>query len=389
MRSLPDKLKEKITSRKADNALRELVIQEGKTDFASNDYLGFARDPDHFNTIGNYLHKSRIEQTGSTGSRLLSGNNSLFEITEKYIADFHKSGAALIFNSGYDANLGFFSAVPQREDLIIYDEYSHASIRDGIAMSKAKAFKFRHNDQEDLKTIIHRHKNRGLNHSGIIYVITESVFSMDGDSPDLISLANICLQEDCLLVVDEAHAIGIFGENGRGLIDDLKLNEKVFARIVTFGKSLGCHGAAVLGSPQLKKYLVNFARSFIYTTALSPHAVASIYQGYKLLSSEEGTKRMTGLSGKIEIFKKSLKANRLEKYFIHSDSAIHCCLIQGNNRVKSISDILQNENFDVRPILSPTVPEDTERLRFCLHAFNTADEIESVLKLLAKSLNML
>lgn len=180
--------------------------------------------------------------------------------------------------------LVFFQPSP-KEDLILYDALVHASIRDGIKMSNATAYKFHHNDLEDLRVKISR--KRALEDAAEIYIITESVFSMDGDHPDLVALAELAQEYACFLIVDEAHAIGVFGENGQGLVQDLKLQDKLFARIITFGKALGCHGAAILGSNALRDYLINFSRSFIYTTALPPHSVACISESYKALQVSE------------------------------------------------------------------------------------------------------
>jgi 8-amino-7-oxononanoate synthase len=203
---------------------------------------------------------------------------------------------------------------------------------------------------------------------------------MDGDSPDLKKMVEISKTYNAFLVVDEAHAMGVFGKRGVGLIKDLELENDVFARIVTFGKAMGCHGAAVLGSHTLKQYLINFSRSFIYTTALSPHTLATIHSAYNELVT---TNSIQILHQNIEFFKTEIIKNKLQDYFIESDSSIHCCIIPGNEKVKTISQKLQKHNFDVKPILSPTVPKEQERLRFCLHSYNTNEEISEVLKLLA------
>ena len=191
MRELPGKLREKLDKRKEVNALRRLADQSGLVDFVSNDYLGFAKSESLYEESGKFLDSKFIQSSGSSGSRLLSGNHPIFDQTEKKIAEYHGSDAALIFNSGYDANLGFFSSVPLRGDLILYDEFAHASIRDGISMSRAKSYKFKHNDLQQLQDLIDRHKTQIADQEGIIYVVTESVFSMDGDSPDLKIISRI------------------------------------------------------------------------------------------------------------------------------------------------------------------------------------------------------
>ncbi|GAA3566896.1 aminotransferase class I/II-fold pyridoxal phosphate-dependent enzyme [Snuella lapsa] len=376
----PKKLQQKLEGRKAVNALRKLGSQNNLIDFSSNDYLGFSKNETIFKATHDFLIGHRISQNGATGSRLLSGNHPLYSVVESVLCNFHKSEAALIFNSGYDANVGFFSCVPQKDDIILYDEYIHASIRDGITMSLAKSYKFKHNDIEALENMMLRHSKPVSESHQNIYIVTESVFSMDGDSPDLIRLSEICKKNNAYLIVDEAHAIGSLGKHGVGLIQDLKLESQVFARLITFGKALGCHGAAILGSDNLKQYLINFSRSFIYTTALPPHSLATINAAYnELISTQNGVL----LKRNIIHFKSEITKNNLQHLFIISNSSIQCCIISGNERVKSIAKKLREFHFDVKPILSPTVPKGQERLRFCLHSYNSTKEISDVLQQLA------
>jgi 8-amino-7-oxononanoate synthase len=371
---LPENLIQKLVLRKQNNALRQLPDTSASIDFTSNDYVGFSNSAVIFNKSHQYLLDTNCNKNGATGSRLISGNHALYKSTETFIAQFHDSESALIFNSGYDANLGFFSAVPQRNDIILYDELSHASIRDGILMSNAKSYKFNHNDFEDLEQQIVKHKN------AIIYIVTESVFSMDGDCPNLEELVVLSEKYNCYLVIDEAHALGVFGEKGEGLVQFLGLHNRVFARVMTFGKGLGCHGAAVLGSEELKEYLVNFARSFIYTTGLSPHSVATIFIAYQQLEIEKET--IEKLRQNIVYFNQQKKLLGLQPMFVRSKSAIQSAIIPGNENVKTVAIKMQDKGFDVKAILSPTVPEGQERLRFCLHSYNSEEDINQVLELL-------
>ncbi|WP_299128548.1 pyridoxal phosphate-dependent aminotransferase family protein [uncultured Winogradskyella sp.] len=370
---LPKKLHKKLEERKANNAFRRLGSNSNLIDFSSNDYLGFSKSETIFNKAHDYIIDNNLKQNGATGSRLLSGNHKLYDIAEAKIARTHNTEAALVFNSGYDANLGFFSSVPQRGDIILYDEFCHASIRDGIRMSDAKSYKFRHNDLEDLDEMLKRVQYDNED----IFIVTESVFSMDGDSPDLKTLIETSKTYNARLIIDEAHALGIFDE---GLVQQLGLENDAFARIITFGKALGCHGAAILSSKDLKDYLINFSRSFIYTTALPQHSLATILMAYKAL---EKTNQAQLLSENIQFFISEVKRLNLQKIFINSTSAIHCCIITGNDNLKAIAKQLQDKGFDVKPILSPTVPKGKERLRFCLHSYNSKKEISEVLSLLA------
>ncbi|CAM3575942.1 8-amino-7-oxononanoate synthase [Flavobacterium saliperosum S13] len=375
MKHFPKSLANKLNQRIQSHSLRKLSEQNELIDFSSNDYLGFAKSDLIFDATHRFLSDRNIKTNGATGSRLLSGNHVLYAETEAFIAEFHQSESALIFNSGYDANVGFFSSVPQRSDVILYDELSHASIRDGIQLSNAKSYKFEHNDFEALEKLIVRFKTD----TSEIYVVTESVFSMDGDCPNMEELVALCEKHQCLLVLDEAHALGVFGKKGEGLVQSLSLQDKVFARIMTFGKGLGCHGAAILGSQELKNYLVNFARSFIYTTGLSPHSVATILIAYQQLEPGE----IISLRDTIVHFNQDKNMLGLKPLFVGSKSAIQSAIIPGNEKVKAIAQQLQENGFDVKAILSPTVPGGQERLRFCLHSYNSKEEISEVLRLLS------
>jgi len=381
MTEFPKKLQQKIAERAEGNALRSLPSSHNLIDFSSNDYLGFAKNENIFANTFQLLLNKGISENGATGSRLLTGNHSLYLELEEQITKFCRSESALVFNSGYNANIGFFSAVPQRGDVVFFDEYIHASIRDGIKMGNAKSFKFKHNDLEDLRSKCQVERSRSPKEAEF-YIVTESVFSMDGDSPDLNAMAKFCTNESLYLVVDEAHAVGVFGKNGGGLVHELGLEKQIFARIITFGKALGCHGAAILGSTQLKNYLVNFTRSFIYTTGLPPHTVATIVSATTFLDSKEAKEQNKVLNENISFFKNKLKTLKIESNFIPSTSAIQSCIVPGNNVVKSISKKLFDEGFDVKAILSPTISEGEERLRFCLHSFNTTEEIGWMLQLL-------
>ena len=365
-----DFLNKKLNERIEQNAFRYLRLQEGKVDFCSNDYLGLAR------YSSGYLEWPDKCKHGSTGSRLLAGNYPLIEETEKLIAAFHQSDAALIFNSGYDANIGLLSSVPQRGDTIIYDYLSHASIRDGIRLSFAQAFSFLHNDLDDLEKKL-QHVGQATNTgSGNIFIVTESVFSMDGDEAPLKEITALCEKYNADLIIDEAHATGVVGGQGEGLVQHLQLQTKVFARVHTFGKALGCHGAVVLGSETLRNYLINFARSFIYTTSLPEISVAAIKKSYELFP--QMNEERNHLNQLIQQFQTSNLKFKIYK----SNTPVQIVEVPGNDEVKVVANLLQQNNLDVRPILYPTVPKGSERLRIVLHAFNTTEEVAKLIELL-------
>ncbi|WP_350286482.1 aminotransferase class I/II-fold pyridoxal phosphate-dependent enzyme [uncultured Croceitalea sp.] len=378
MPNFPKKLLKKLVAREQQNALRRLSLKKDLIDFSSNDYLGFSRLTSIQETTDQQL-KNFSYANGAAGSRLLSGNHEIHEYLESYLVKYFEQEAALLFNSGYDANIGFFSSVPQRGDVILYDELVHASIRDGIKMGNAKSYKFKHNNLSDLNSKIQAVLMDSIPNETDIYVVTESVFSMDGDSPNLKKMVELCSKNKCLLVVDEAHALGVYR---KGLLQDLNLHNKVFAQIITFGKAMGSHGAAILGNQQVKSYLINFARSFIYTTALSPHSVASTLAAFYYLESEHGKQKQLALRKNIEDYKCLVREFGLQDIFLSSDSAIQIALVSGNSMARNMANSLSENGFDVRAILSPTVPSGNERLRICLHSFNSKEELQGLVSLL-------
>lgn len=361
--------------RQEQNALRKLVIHAGLIDFCSNDYLGFANSKELLDASEfeiSLLNTQYSNLLGSTGSRLLAGNSVYAEDLEKKIASFHNAEAGLIYNSGYDANLGLFSALGQKGDTIIYDELIHASVHDGIKLSHASAFLFRHNN------IIHLEERLKIA-KGVIYIVVESIYSMHGDEAVLKEIASLCKKYNANLIVDEAHATGITTNNGKGLVQQLNLEPEVFARIHTFGKALGCHGAIILGSDLLCNFLVNFSRSFIYTTALPVKSLVAANQSYQFL--QKSVHVIKRLHENINYFKDHLSEN-IKAQLIESKSPIQCIVISGNAKVKNIAAALQQGGYDVRPILSPTVPKGKERLRICIHSFNTLSQIQGLCELM-------
>jgi 8-amino-7-oxononanoate synthase len=339
-------------------------------DFASNDYLGFSKNNVLLDKTHQYLVENNSIKTNSIDSRF---------ILENHIAEFHQTESALIFNSAYEANVCFFSSVPQKGNLILYDELCHVSIRDGIQHSTAKSYKFQHNDFEDLERLIQNRRPKNQDPTAI-YIVTESVFSMDGDTPNLEELIQLSGKHKCHLVIDEAHALGVFGQKGEGLVQLLGLQDQIFARILNFNEGLGCQGAAIIGSQELKDSLTNFAQSFTDTKAHSPDSAARILVAYQLLELEKLT--IERLRENSIHFNQQKYLLGLKPMFVQSKSAIQSAIIPGNQNLKSIASQLQDKGFDVKAILSPTVPEGQERLRFCLHSFNSKDEISELLRLL-------
>lgn len=356
-------LGEKLDGRKIKKNDRHLTVKEGLVDFASNDYLGFSRS----------LQWRETEKLGSTGSRLLTGNSCEIEELECLIAAFHGAKAGLIFNSGYAANQGVLSSVAMKGDTIIFDAHCHASTWDGMRLSQGRLVAFRHQDLAHLEKKLKSAQGR-------VFVCTESTFSCDGSLTPLQEIADLCSEYGAHLIIDEAHATGVYGEDGRGLCYSLNKENRFFARIHTFSKALGAHGAIVLGSPLLREYLINFCRTFIYTTALPFPIVSKIREAYlKLGDAENERKKLREL---INYF--NTKAHSSGHKFLHSETPIQCLMIAGNQEAKWHSHFLEKKGFDVRALLSPTVPRRQERLRICLHAYNSKEEIDELFKCLSE-----
>lgn len=359
---MDQKLIDKLKIRKSEGTLRSLSCFDGFIDFYSNDYLGLSKVS---------VEDRTSNLSGATGSRLISGNSQEAEKCERTLAEFFNSEAALVYNSGYDANIGLFSAVLQRGDTILYDEAIHASVRDGIRLSFASAYSFEHNSLNDLRLKLERAK-------GTIYIAVESLYSMNGDLTPLKEIAEIASEYNAYLIVDEAHSGGVFGTAGRGLVEELKLEKSVFARLITFGKAYGFHGAVVLGSHSLKDFLINFSRSFIYTTALPPDDYETIK---RKVTDASITHRQKELQENIAFFTANTPS-------VHRKSNVrsHIQMIEIGDihKTKEIASELQKLNIAVKPIFSPTVKVGEESLRICIHAFNTKEDISLVCSILKK-----
>ena len=374
---IPKPLLKALQEREIAGTLRHLSSQTYMIDFYSNDYIGLAR-----NTAIRAKAQALLEaypiQNGSTGSRLLSGNYPLIAQAEPYLAAFHAAEKGLLFNSGYDANLGIFSAIPQKGDVVLYDQYIHASIRDGLQLNKAQNFKFKHNSLSDLQEKLERFASSATT----LYIATEGVFSMDGDMPDLLAMIALAKQYNAYIIIDEAHSVGVFGQKGEGLCQDLGVEKDIFLRLITFGKGIGVHGAIVLAQSEVIDYLVNFARSFIYTTAAAPESIATLLASYEIMPE---LKEREYLHENIAFFREKAQAlsHTKEVTFIDSTSAIQGLIIPDSQRVKQIAACLQSKGMGVKPIFSPTVPKGEERLRICLHSYNTKEEINQLFQVIS------
>lgn len=375
-------LSQRLKKRFNENSFRTLRPADfSKSDFSSNDYLGFARSRELANLCKqaweNHVAQGDMRFIGSGGSRLLSGDSTYAHYLEEIIAEFFGSESSLLFNSGYTANLALFSALPSRAATVIYDDLVHASVRDGIRMSGCRAWSFRHNDLTHLEDLIRKVE-------GEKWVVAETIYSMDGDSPDLKRMAEMCRHYDAALILDEAHSGGIRGEHGSGLCNELGISDIVFARLFTFGKAFGVHGAAVCGSHTLVNYLINFARPFIYSTALPVHDLTAIRSALK--HSEGADKLRSNLNKLVDYFRLRVDACGFRSALIPSSTPIQGIIIPGNHEVRRVAEVCQSNGIDARPVLSPTVKAGTERLRIILHAYNTTAEIDRLISTVSDAL---
>lgn len=364
---LPPKAQQLLRKRETLGGLRSLtVFPEKGVDFLSNDYLGLAKE------LKNFIPEQ--SHGGATGSRLISGNSLFCEKAEKELAHWYEAEAALLFNSGYTANLALVSSVPQRGDLILYDELIHASLREGIRLSMAKSYSFKHNNTSDLL-------KKAKKTQGAVFVVVESIYSMDGDTSPA-DWARLCKEQSFYFILDEAHSTGIMGEKGKGFFKQIGA-ENIFARVHTFGKGMGAHGAVVVGSKELKKYLINFARPFIYTTGMADSEIEAILKAHDLSKKAEAKREK--LNQNITYFKHKMSQLKLNKYFIDSDSPIQAFLHR-KEVLEQIIKALEKKGIYVKSIASPTVPVGKERIRIVLHSFNSEAEITDLLNSIKQKL---
>ncbi|KAF9134414.1 hypothetical protein BGW39_007166 [Mortierella sp. 14UC] len=403
-------LQTQLESRKARSLLRRLVvIPETSADFSSNDFLGLARNPRLSSRFLKELHSfpAHAPPLGSTGSRLLDGNSRYAEDLEVLIAQFHHAEAALIFNSGFDANVGFFSSVPQPGDVILYDEFIHASVHDGMKVTRAGVKKaFLHNSLEHLEELLQTIRREDQERQAAmetgaaevsgnktssksnkdrifmtrnIFVAVESVYSMDGDTAPLREIVDLLEHFDAHLIVDEAHATGVFGDQGRGLVNALGLESRVFARLHTFSKALASNGAAMVGPKVLKEYLINYARPLIYSTFTSFSNLASVKSAYQMLMAGETEELVQKVHSLITHFRTTIKIPH--HMLLPSQSPIQGIVMDGNAKVNALSQQLIQAGLNVKPIRFPTVPKGKERVRICLHSHNTVEQVDRLIRI--------
>ncbi|GAB5034881.1 8-amino-7-oxononanoate synthase [Nannochloropsis oceanica] len=399
--------------------LPETTRLVGAADFTSNDYLGLARCPELAKRI--QAEAARVEAVsrakggpfiGATGSRLLSGTTWYHIEVESWLANFFRRESALVFNSGYDLNLGLLACLTRPGDAVLFDELIHNSSVMGLRLGAwhhhkqqqqqrrqeqlfqkgeeqqhqpIRPWVFRHNDVQDLEARL-KEARATLGPAASLFVAVEAIYSMDGDLAPLTRICDTAARHGACVIVDEAHSTGVVGEGGRGLVcrEGLEGHPALLCSIHTFGKALGCHGAVLCGPKVLRDYCGNYCAPFIYSTAASFHSLASMRQAAEFQQGEEGERRRSILTHLVSIFKNVVGealAEREEQEscrLLPSPTPIQAVLVPGNTRVSAMATALQTAGLDVRPLRPPTVPEGRERLRVVLHSHNTEGEIQAL-----------
>ncbi|CAH0051459.1 unnamed protein product [Clonostachys solani] len=411
---LEQALAAKLAKRESQSRLRRLTINPSHNiDFSSNSYLSLSDVSELRKSFlglvqANTFQPSSVTSStflGSGGSRLLDGNSAWAESIERDIATFHRAPAGLLFNSGFDAQVGLLSCLPQPGDIFIYDELIHASVHDGMRQSRAaQRLPFSHNlvqatsespvnprllpslDEALGKVLLGNHGQTIKEGKASVFVVVESVYSMDGDVAPLLDIVKTVRQRlphgNGYLIVDEAHSTGLFGHNGRGLVCELGLEKDVFARVHTFGKALGASGAIVLSSPVVREYLINYARTLIYTTAMSFPNLASIRVVYDFLASGSSDVLLRRLRTLVQRMHGQLLSICVEGRVsptllrVRTEAPATPIIPLFTSKPRKLAQYCGQNGITVRPIVPPTVPRGTERVRICVHAGNTVEEVD-------------
>ena len=379
MKVLLQELEEELEKIRSQNLYRTLTDPQG-LDFCSNDYLGLSRDPSFRAAILEKLEQATgREQVSSPASRLLRGNTPRHQALERRLSSFKGTEAALVFPTGYQTNIGVLTALVGSRDRVLSDAQNHASIIDGLRLSGCQKIVFPHLDSAAVEeALIQPHPE------GKTFLVTESLFSMDGDVAPLETYAELAEKNEAYLIVDDAHAVGVFGdERGSGLTESFGVEERALAIVSTFGKALGLFGAFVAGPQVLIDYLVNRCRSFIFTTAVPPLLLYGVEAALDLVDAEPERRQQV-----------CLLADRLRQRFkeagldtLESAGPILPVVLGKSEPALAVAQRIQKKGFDVRAIRPPTVAPGTARLRISVHADHTEEQIDRLAEAVVESVN--
>jgi len=345
------------------------TVDASVLNFCSNDYLGLAADPRLKEAA-----KAAVDRygAGSGAARLISGNNPLCDALETALADLKGTETALLFNSGYHANIGAIPALAGEGGVIFSDEWNHASLIDGCRLSKAETVVYRHNDLADLEVSLRKTSKKKI-------IVTEAVFSMEGDVCPLDGLLRLAQKYDALVYLDEAHAVGVFGKDGEGLSHGARHASNLLISMGTLGKAFGSYGAFIVGSKSLRDVLINKARSFIFTTALPPAVLGASLKAVEIVREEpDRRKKLWDNVAAVEAFVGASGQKPLHG----ATSPIFSIPIGPADKTMEISQRLLEQGIYVQGIRPPTVPEGTSRLRLTVSASHTRDQIGSILRVI-------
>lgn len=354
--------------------LRSLSARKG-IDFASNDYLGMSSSPRLARAVQDAV--ARGVPLGSGGSRLLRGNDPEHELLEEEAAQFFGSESALFFSAGYAANVALLSTLPQRGDLIVYDELVHASMHEGLRLTRASSVGAAHNDPQSFDDAARAWRAKG--NTGRLWLAFETLYSMDGDIAPVAEMAAVAQRHEAIMLIDEAHATGFFGRDGRGLACDLDGRPDTII-LRTCGKALGCEGALVLGPRIVRDFLVNRGRPFIFSTAPSPLVAAAVREALRMLADEPD--RRVALQDLVTHSETVLGHHGATA----TGSQILPLILHEDARTMAVASALQAKGFDVRGIRPPTVPQGTSRLRISLTLNATRADVDALADALGHAL---
>lgn len=348
-------------------------LAEDAANFSSNDYLGLAVNAELRMRVQRRAHACAL---GSGSSRLLPGYHAGLRNTEHRFAEFLTAPEALLFNSGFDANAALLTTLPQRHDLILYDERSHASSIDGVRASQAGAYRFQHNNVGHLLELLDRHSPDHRQ----VFIVVESVYSMDGDLAPLEAIDRVAREHRAILIVDEAHATGVTGRRGEGLVAYMGIRDRHVISMHTCGKALGASGAVVASDPLVRDYLINRARPLIFTTAMPPLIAAQIEESLQLLE-ERGEAMIAGLSERAANVRTKLRS-QLKHWQVPEGTTPIIPIVIGSNEVSLVaSSLLKQQGYWVSAIRPPSVPAGTSRLRLNINYAHTVSQLERVVEL--------